>query len=201
FFTTKAAGKGTGLGLATVYGIMKQSNGFVFCYSEPGMGTTFKLYLPQVDRAPEFLDGTIGDLDLPFGSETVLLVEDEERVRELVSDTLEQYGYTVLVAEDPYHALRLNAQHKEPIHLLVTDVVMPGMSGKEVADRVGETRPEVRVLYMSGYTEDAIVHHGVLEPGVMLLPKPFPSETLVRKVRDVLDMPEERRRKVPVGSG
>ncbi len=189
FYTTKEAGKGTGLGLSTVYGIVKQSNGFVFAYSEPGQGATFKIYLPRVAKSLKRLDEEVLEAvqDLPFGYETVLLVEDETKVRDLVGDTLRQHGYTVIEASQGLEAVAIGNNFEGPIHLLVTDVVMPKMSGRDVADRLADKRPDLKVLYMSGYTEDAIVHHGVLDPGIHLIQKPFTSDALMRKVREVLD--------------
>ncbi|HOL72340.1 MAG TPA: PAS domain S-box protein [Bryobacteraceae bacterium] len=190
FFTTKEPGKGTGLGLATVYGIVKQSGGEIWVYSEPGQGTTFKVYFPRVDEAvspPE----AFTTVDERRGTETVLVVEDEEGVRELIAEMLRQRGYTVLTAENGVEALRVSAEHTGPIHLLVTDVVMPQMSGKQLADTLVSLRPDIKVLYLSGYTEYSMVHHGVLEPGFQFLGKPFSRETLVRKIREVLDAPTE----------
>lgn len=186
FFTTKEKGKGTGLGLSTVYGIVKQSNGYIWVYSEPGRGTTFKVYLPRVDapadaRGPARVAGSLA------GNETVLLAEDDESLRRLVKGLLEKLGYRVLEAENAAHALALAESHDGPIHLLVSDVVMPGASGRELARRLAESRAETKVLYMSGYTDDAIVHHGMLEPGLNFLQKPFTPAALARKVREVLD--------------
>jgi PAS domain S-box-containing protein len=192
FFTTKELGKGTGLGLATVYGIVKQSGGDIWVYSEPGGGATFKIYLPRVDEAvpppeaqPELLEGS-------GGVETILLVEDEVVVRALARQVLELNGYTVLEAGHGGEALLLGEQRQEPIHLLVTDVVMPHMSGREVARRLASLHPEMKVLYMSGYTDDAIVQHGVLEPGLFFLQKPFTPNALVKKVREVLDTSQQK---------
>jgi len=184
FFTTKEVGKGTGLGLSMAYGVVKQSGGFIWVYSEVGKGTTFKIYLPMVegqvehsaDIAPEF----------PKGTQTVLLVEDEEAVRELVRDILELQGYTVLSAHEGGEALQLCEQYDGSIHLIITDVVMPGMTGRELVEHVSSMRPETSVLYMSGYTDDAIVRHGVLEPGTNFLQKPFTPDALARKVHAVL---------------
>jgi two-component system cell cycle sensor histidine kinase/response regulator CckA len=186
FFTTKEVGKGTGLGLATVYGIVKQSDGYIMVYSEPGHGTTFKIYLPRVAAAepapPPALRPTV-----TRGSETVLVVEDEEAVRSLSRRALEAGGYTVLAAADGADAVRLVERYGGPIHLVLTDVVMPGMSGRELADRLVQRRPGLRVLYMSGYPGDAIVHRGALDPGTAFLQKPFMPDDLTRKVREVLD--------------
>jgi PAS domain S-box-containing protein len=187
FFTTKGQGKGTGLGLATVYGVVKQSGGFIWVYSEVDHGTTFKIYLPQatvgLDRAvPEKTSrGTHP------GTETVLFVEDEESVRELVRDYLGKSGYRVLEAADGIHALEVAANYKGPIHILVTDVVMPRLSGRELVTRITSARPELKVLYISGYTDDSIFRHGVLEGGVAFLQKPFNLKDLAQKIRQVLD--------------
>ncbi|MGH9714374.1 MAG: PAS domain S-box protein [Candidatus Acidiferrales bacterium] len=188
FFTTKEKGKGTGLGLATVYGIVKQSGGYVWVYSEPGRGTSFKIYLPRLedqqpgntrDRKPE-------SQSLPRGSETVLLVEDEKGVRELAREYLEMSGYTVIAAENGYTALELAAMHAGQIHLLMTDVVMPGISGRELAERITQIRPGIKILYMSGYTDQAVVHHGILESDAVLLQKPFTAAALASKLREIL---------------
>jgi PAS domain S-box-containing protein len=187
FFTTKEKGKGTGLGLSTVYGIVKQSGGYVFAYSEPGRGTSFKIYLPQVEEAAaESVPQRRTHLGLR-GTESVLLVEDEESVRELIAEALKAQGYNVLVAGNGQEALALAAPANCRIDLVITDVVMPGMSGRELAKRLNGSRPGTRVLYLSGYTEDAIVHHGVLDPGTAFLQKPFSLDTLACKVREVLD--------------
>jgi PAS domain S-box-containing protein len=188
FFTTKGVGKGTGLGLSTVYGIVKQSGGFIAVYSEVGKGTTFKTYLPRVnDSVTEDLDTQLTQGVAPKGTETVLLVEDEEMVRDITRDVLEQSGYTVLVAADGVEALRMCKEQPGKIQLSLTDVVMPRMSGRQFAEQVKTLEPEMRVLYMSGYTDDAIVHHGVLDEGTLFIEKPFTADALARKVRAVLD--------------
>jgi PAS domain S-box-containing protein len=187
FFTTKEKGKGTGLGLATVYGIVKQSVGYTAVYSEPGHGSTFKVYLPRVEEAVTEAPSGSRNPELVKGSETVLVAEDEEGVRSLVCETLESLGYKVLEAREPGEALTIVEQYTEPIHLLLTDVVMPHMSGKELANRLATTRPEAKVLYMSGYTDNAVFIHGVLESGRFFLQKPFAPGALLRKVREVLD--------------
>jgi PAS domain S-box-containing protein len=187
FFTTKGPGKGTGLGLATVYGIVTQSGGAIRVDSEPGQGAVFTIDLPRVD-APADLRGDPGIPDAaPHGSETVLLVEDEPEVRGLARDILHQQGYTVLEAADGDEALRIGREHGGPIHLLVTDVVMPQMGGRELADHLKAGRHETKVLYVSGYTDDAILHQGVSETGMAFLPKPFTASALAHKVREVLD--------------
>jgi PAS domain S-box-containing protein len=188
FFTTKEQGKGTGLGLSTVYGIIKQSDGYIWAYSEPGQGTTFKVYLPQVQGEVSVEAETVpAPVELPLGSETVLLVEDEDSVRNLVRTILRKNGYTVLEARHGAEALRVAIQHTGPIHLMLTDVVMPLMSGRQLAERLAPLRPDMKVMYMSGYTDQAIVHHGVLEPGTIFLQKPFTPNSLACKVREVLD--------------
>jgi PAS domain S-box-containing protein len=187
FFTTKGPGKGTGLGLATVYGIVTQCGGAIRVDSEPGRGAVFTIDLPRVD-APADLRGDPGVPDAaPQGSETVLLVEDEPEVRKLARDILRQQGYTVLEAVDGEDALRIGREHRGPIHLLVTDVVMPQIGGRELADRVKAGRQEMKVLYVSGYTDDATLHQGVSQTGTAFLPKPFTATALAHKVREVLD--------------
>jgi CheY-like chemotaxis protein len=187
FFTTKEVGKGTGLGLATVYGIVKQSGGFIWVYSEPGHGTSFKIYLPRVEQ-PADQTAVPSTVSAPRrGTETVLLVEDEASLRTVTRQVLERHGYTVLEAANGAAALQLVSTHPSPIHLLLTDVVMPAVGGRELADRLAGLRPNLKVCYTSGYTEDAIVRHGVLEPGIAYLQKPFTLDALARKVREVLD--------------
>jgi hypothetical protein len=187
FFTTKEVGKGTGLGLSTVYGIVKQSGGNIWVYSEVGRGTTFKIYLPRTDKLAEQLEASSGRDEAPAGTETVLLVEDEEIVRDMTQEILRMSGYHVLESSRGSEALAVCEQHKGPIHLMLTDVVMPQMSGRELAERLMPLRPEMRVLYMSGYTDDAIVHHGVLDEGMAFIEKPFTPNGLARKVRESLD--------------
>lgn len=186
FFTTKEREKGTGLGLSTVYGIVKQSGGNIWVYSEPNQGTTFKVYLPRVDEPLEELREE-AIREIPRGSETVLVVEDDETVRKLAVRLLRKQGYKVLEASDGGKALILCEQYKDPIHLILTDVVMPGMSGRQLVERLQKIHPESRELYMSGYTDNAILHHGVLEQGIEFVQKPFTLEKLARKVRQVLD--------------
>ena len=187
FYTTKEQGKGTGLGLSTVYGIVKQSGGHIEVYSEPGKGTTFKIYLPRVDQ--DVADSASPDRGpvSERGQETILLVEDDDALRDLAQRILSARGYTVLAPEKPEDAEAVCRQHPGRIDLLLTDVVMPAISGREVARRVALQRPDIKVLYMSGYTTNAIVHHGVLDEGLAFLPKPFTPATLTSKVREVLD--------------
>lgn len=187
FFTTKAEGQGTGLGLSTVYGIVRQSGGHIWVYSEPGRGATFKIYLPRIEEAVESSKPSAAKPRLlPQGSETVLVVEDEQDVRALICETLENDGYRILEACDGDEALLVSGQHPGPLHLMVTDVVMPGMSGRTLADCLIALRPGMKVLYMSGYTDNAIVRHGV-KPGMVFLQKPFTADVLLRKVREILD--------------
>ncbi|MDQ3746378.1 MAG: PAS domain S-box protein, partial [Acidobacteriota bacterium] len=186
FFTTKEVGKGTGLGLSTVYGIVKQSGGYVWVYSEVGHGTTFKIYLPTVGEVAG-AEEPAALPDVPGGSETVLLVEDEEMVRDLSREILEEGGYTVIVARDGLEGLRVCREFEGRIDLVITDVVMPQAGGRELAEKAAALRPNAKVLYMSGYTEDAVVRHGVLEEEMPFIQKPFTPDALTRKVREVLD--------------
>jgi CheY-like chemotaxis protein len=187
FFTTKGMGKGTGLGLSTVYGIVKQSNGFIGVSSEPGKGTTFKIYFPQVEG--EIAKVTAESRPEPGsrGLETVLVVEDEESVRALASRILRERGYSVLEAADGMEALRSASEFAGEIHLVLTDVIMPQMGGRELVSQIEAARPGIKALYVSGYTDDSIVHQGILDSNVTFLQKPFTVESLARKVREVID--------------
>jgi signal transduction histidine kinase len=187
FFTTKPPGKGTGLGLATCFGIVKQSTGHINVHSELGRGTTFKIYFPQVQSALESPRVRIMPTEATGGNETVLLVEDEPVVRELAVATLREKGYTVVEAVNGEEGLRMARQHDGKIDLVLTDVVMPVMGGKEMADALRTSHPDTKILFTSGYTEDAMGHHGVLRPGILFLQKPYMTATLARKVREVLD--------------
>ena len=189
FFTTKEIGKGTGLGLSTVYGIVKQSGGSILVYSEPGEGTMFKIYLPRVAEKPEALEATSkGRTEKLSGTETVLVVEDEGPVRRLVQTILERNGYSVLEANNGEEALRLMARHEGPIHLLLTDVVLPKMSGPQLAQSMTTLHPGIRVLYMSGYADKASVQQGLLNSSTAFLQKPFTPDALAGKVREVLSV-------------
>ncbi|KKM81450.1 hypothetical protein LCGC14_1329730 [marine sediment metagenome] len=187
FFTTKERGKGTGLGLSTVYGIVKQSEGNIWLYSEPGQGTTFKIYLPRVEKLVEKIVKTKEPVKSLTGTETVLVVEDDGMVRKLAHKVLKDYGYKVLVAENGKEGLKICEENKGPIHLMLTDVVMPEMGGRKLADHLKDLRPEIKVLYMSGYTDNTIVHHGILDKGMNFIQKPFTPETLAAKVRGMLE--------------
>jgi CheY-like chemotaxis protein len=187
FFTTKPAGHGTGLGLATVYGIVKQSGGFIWPYSEPGRGTTFKIYLPKAEEVPGVLGASRPAAGaVPRGTETVLLVEDQDGLREMIRQALSSLGYRVHAAAAAEEAEEL-LHRQDGIHLLLSDVVLPGRSGKELADAVRARYPGTRVLLISGYTADVIARHGVLEHGTELLEKPFSTDQLARRVRAILD--------------
>lgn len=206
FFTTKGPGKGTGLGLATVYGIVKQSGGNIYVYSEVGHGTSFKIYLPRLEQTAGANGPTSDSGATPIvqptartdGQETLLIVEDDDAVRALTSTVLRSHSYDVIEAVDADEALRWVEEHAQPIHLLVTDVVMPGMSGRELAERLTELRPGMKVLYVSGYTDDAVVRHGLLEAEVSFLQKPFSPSGLARKVREVLDDEKASRTQSPI---
>lgn len=186
FFTTKETGKGTGLGLSTVYGIVKQSGGFIWVYSEVGVGTTFKIYFPRVQEERESPVASKSGSRPLEGSETVLVAEDEDALRQLIRETLEGHGYSVLEAGNGKDALNISENFSKGIHLLVADVVMPQMSGRELVRRITAHRQELKVLYISGYTQDTIVHHGVLDPDIAFLQKPFSPDGLAKKVRQVL---------------
>jgi two-component system, cell cycle sensor histidine kinase and response regulator CckA len=189
FFTTKETGKGTGLGLATVYGILKQSGGHITVYSEVGEGTTFKVHLPLSGESASAPDAPALNNAVPDGTETILLVEDEESMRQLAVEYLKGKGYTVLAAADPDAAIAIATTRSGPIDMLLTDVILPGMSGVKLAERLGASHPHMRVLYVSGYTADAIVHHGGQGPNFAFLSKPFSLSALARKIRSVLDEP------------
>ena len=188
FFTTKDVGQGTGLGLATIYGIVKQNNGFINVYSEPGMGTTFKIYLPRHESEEPFVKPAIESTgQIPSGTETLLIVEDEKGVLQMSKVILERLGYTILIAENPSAALQLAEKYHGTIHLLITDVVMPEMNGRDLASRLAVSRPGLKTLYMSGYTANAIAHNGVLDKDVLFVQKPFPMQDLAVKVREAIE--------------
>ena len=186
FFTTKSSGKGTGLGMATVYGIVSQSNGYIDISSQPDQGTTCSIYLPGTEATAEALLEQ-SENEAPQGTETLLLVEDEDEVRALTSRILSDHGYEVLETCRGSEALALAKLHSDPIHLLLTDMVMPGLSGRELVEQLGPLRPDMKVLYMSGYTDDTVLRHGIQEEKMPLLQKPFVPDTLALKVREVLD--------------
>jgi CheY-like chemotaxis protein len=186
FFTTKDVGLGTGLGLSTVYGIVKQSGGYIWVYSEVGVGTTFKIYLPRVAEAARDAHAVPAQTRIR-GTETVLVVEDDKALRRAAKRILSTAGYAVIEAADGTEALQVMEGHEGPLHLLLTDVIMPGMSGREAAERLGALRPGLKVLFSSGYTDDSILRHGVLEQGVHFIAKPYTAAALTRKVRETLD--------------
>jgi CheY-like chemotaxis protein len=185
FFTTKELGKGTGLGLSTVYGIVRQSGGHIWVSSEPGQGTTFKVYLPRLVQAVQMERPVSGSTGSLRGVETILLVEDEDALRELTRSLLEGAGYTVLEAERPEKAIEIALHHSEPIHLMLTDVVMPGLNGRDLATNLATIRPAMKVVYMSGYT--GFTHPGLADSGATLLAKPFTRDVLLRKLQEVLE--------------
>ena len=191
FFTTKSKDKGTGLGLSVAYGIVKQSGGSIQVTSDPGRGATFTIYLPAVgeEGGVVVVEPATPAAGATRGAETVLVAEDEEPVRALVREVLHRSGYTVFEASGGEEAISLSQRHPEPIHLLLTDLVMPGIGGRILADRLAPLRPAMKVLYMSGYTDDEMMREAVQQAAVAFLPKPFSADTLLRKVRDVLDSP------------
>jgi two-component system cell cycle sensor histidine kinase/response regulator CckA len=191
FFTTKEVGKGTGLGLSTVFGIVRQSGGHIWVYSELGGGSTFKVYLPRAEAGQPEIVEFVAPVTLR-GTETILLVEDQDEVRRVAQEILVRQGYHVIAAQNAGEALLSCERHPRTIHLLLTDVVMPQMSGRELAERLGPMRPDMKVVYMSGYTDNAIVHHGILDSGIAYVQKPLVPDMLARRVREVLDTPIRR---------
>jgi CheY-like chemotaxis protein len=189
FFTTKERGKGTGLGLSIVYGIVQQAGGTILVYSEPGQGATFKVYVPLVRQEAEAAAEALPAASPKTGTETVLIVEDERALRELVAEVLAAAGYTVLEAQTGTEAILISKGHAGPIHVLLTDLVMPEMSGRDLAEKIGLSRPSMKVLYMSGYTDDAVLRHGTLESDHAFIQKPFTEDGVLGKLRQVLDHP------------
>jgi two-component system cell cycle sensor histidine kinase/response regulator CckA len=187
FFTTKEKGKGTGLGLATVYGIVKQSKGSIWCYSEKGKGTTFKVYLPVVLEEAPVVRVKKAITQEVTGTETILIAEDDDAIRAIMCEALKLSGYNVISAGNGKEALIAGVNWKDIIHLLITDVIMPDMSGSKLAENLKEARPGLKILFSSGYTDDTIVNHGVLNEGTPFLQKPYSIETLFSKVREALD--------------
>jgi CheY-like chemotaxis protein len=187
FFTTKEQGKGTGLGMATVFGIIRQSDGHISVYSEVGVGSTFKLYFPAIEENAITHESDVDDKYTMNGDETILLVEDETSVRDMAKITLESYGYKVLAANSGHKAINIVENYKDTIHLVVTDVVMPAMSGRELTEYLRHHYKNLKILFMSGYTDDAVVRHGIIEKEHAFLQKPFSPIALVKKVRELLD--------------
>jgi CheY-like chemotaxis protein len=187
FFTTKEVGKGTGLGLATIYGIVKQDTGFMNVYSEPGQGTTFKIYLPRHGGKAPPAPNEDTDSSMAHGNETILLVEDEPMILKMTTTMLELQGYKVLLAATPGEAIVLAKEHAGEIHILITDVVMPEMNGRDLAQKLLSLYPNLKRLFMSGYTANVIAHHGVLDEGIHFIQKPFSMIDLAANVREVLD--------------
>jgi CheY-like chemotaxis protein len=193
FFTTKEVGKGTGLGLSTVYGIVKQSNGFIWVYSEPGRGTTFKVYFPAVDQHTQAAETKPRPAQQQIGVETILLAEDDEALRALTKTILERSGYTVLVAGNLDEAMKMAEAHNWAVRLLLTDVIMPRGYGPDIADRLKAQCSDLNVLYSSGYAGTAMAHQNILKSGSPLLQKPYSLHTLLQKVREALDKPNEKK--------
>jgi len=187
FFTTKPYGKGTGLGLSTVYGIIKQSEGFIWVESEPGKGSTFKIYFPRIEMDAKDLPAPDIEEKALRGHETILLVEDEDMVRELTVRILEEKGYQVLESSRGEIAMEVSKKYKSPIDLMITDIVMPGMGGKKLVQKIKKHRPQLKILYISGYTDEIISQHGVLEEGTHFLQKPFLPQSFLTKIREILD--------------
>jgi CheY-like chemotaxis protein len=201
FFTTKEKGQGTGLGLSMVYGVVKQSGGYIDVYSEPGIGTTFKIYLPRADEAIAPQEAQTEVSTALRGHETVLMVEDEGALRTLTSSLLEMCGYVVLAAKNGAEALDISQRHTNPIDLLLTDMVMPGISGRVLADQLVQLRPRIKVVYMSGYTGQAVGARGILDPGSLFLQKPFTRDALAHKLREALDGAPKSASATGTGSG
>jgi two-component system cell cycle sensor histidine kinase/response regulator CckA len=189
FFSTKEVGYGTGLGLATVYGIVRQSGGHIWLYSEPGIGTTFQIYFPRVDQLEEPAMDEDHSLTMVSGEGTILVVEDDLGLRALTEEVLSSAGYKLLIAQDGATALHISETHSGPIHLLLTDVILPKMSGKEIAERLTAVRPEMKVLFMSGFTKSVIGEHGTLEPDVNFIQKPWTLRALCEKIHGLLSTP------------